>query len=79
MPSSILFARDMAERERCRQEHDEYLSSRCSGVNVLSSLDLEAIPPYGHAHEHFGYRDRLTQPSIEGMDGEPTPGSGTAH
>ncbi len=73
----ILFARDVAERERCRQEHDEFLK-RCSGVNVLSSLDLEAIPPYGHAHEHFGYRDRLTQPFIEGMDGDPTPGSGTA-
>ncbi len=73
----ILFARDVAERERCRQEHDEFLK-RCGGVNVLSSLDLEAIPPYGHAHEHFGYRDRLSQPFIEGMDGDPTPGSGPA-
>ena len=73
----ILFARDVAERERCRQEHREYLRE-CDGVKVLSSLDMEAIPPYTHAHEHFGYRDRLSQPVIEGMGEEPMPGSGPA-
>jgi Dyp-type peroxidase family len=73
----ILFARDVAERERCRQEHREYLRE-CDGVKVLSSLDMEAIPPYTYAHEHFGYRDRLSQPAIEGMGEEPTPGSGPA-
>lgn len=73
----ILFARDVAERERCRQEHREYLL-QCDGVKVLSSLDLEAIPPYTYAHEHFGYRDRLSQPVVEGMGEEPTPGSGPA-
>ncbi len=73
----ILFARDAPERERCRQEHDGFLE-QCSGVNVLSSLDLEAIPPYGQAHEHFGYRDRLSQPFIEGIADNPTPGSGPA-
>jgi deferrochelatase/peroxidase EfeB len=72
----ILFARDAAERERCRQEHREYLLQQCSGVKVLSSLDLEAIPPFTYAHEHFGYRDRLSQPYIEGLGEEPTPGSG---
>src|SRR5436190_1549797 len=41
----ILFARDVAERERCREQHKWYLSA-CDGVEVLSSLDLEAIPPY---------------------------------
>lgn len=72
----ILFARDIAERERCKNEHLRYLSG-ISGVNVLSSLDLEAIPPYGRgAHEHFGYRDRLSQPVIEGTGEVPTPGSG---
>jgi deferrochelatase/peroxidase EfeB len=71
----VLFARDVAERERCRQEHEMFVS-RCSGVEVLSSLDLEGIPPLDHAHEHFGYRDRLSQPAIEGIDAEPTPGSG---
>ena len=73
----ILFARDVAERERCRQEHREYLL-QCDGVKVLSSLDMEAIPPYTYAHEHFGYRDRLSQPVIEGMGEEPAPGSGPA-
>jgi deferrochelatase/peroxidase EfeB len=72
----ILFARDIVERERCRQEHREYLLQQCDGVKVLSSLDLEAIPPFTYAHEHFGYRDRLSTPCIEGMGEEPTPGSG---
>ncbi|MGC1835289.1 MAG: hypothetical protein WA714_19680 [Candidatus Acidiferrales bacterium] len=72
---AILFARDVAERERCRQEHARYLS-QCEGVEALSSLDLEAIPPYNSVREHFGYRDRLSQPVIAGTGVEPTPGSG---
>ena len=73
----VLFARDVAERERCKQEHNRYLS-QIGGVDVLSTLDLEAIPPYDRgAHEHFGYRDRLSQPVIEGAGDEPTPGSGS--
>ena len=73
---AILFARDVAERERCRQEHERYVA-QCDGVELLSSLDLEAIPPFDYAHEHFGYRDRLSQPVIEGTGVEPTPGSGS--
>ena len=73
----VLFARDVAERERCRQEHQKYVS-QCAGVDVLSWLDLEAIPPFDYAHEHFGYRDRLSQPVIDGTGIEPTPGSGPA-
>ena len=71
----ILFARDAAERERCQAEHEK-LIARCDGVEVLSSLDLEATPPFDYAHDHFGYRDRLSQPVIEGSGEEPTPGSG---
>src|SRR5438132_676756 len=71
----VLFARDEEERERCQAEHDKLLA-RCGGVEVLSSLDLHAIPPFTHAHDHFGYRDRLSQPVIEGSGEEPTPGSG---
>lgn len=71
----ILFARDVVERERCRQEHERYVE-QCEGVELLSSLDLQAIPPFDYAHEHFGYRDRLSQPVIEGTGVEPTPGSG---
>jgi len=71
----VLFARDVAERERCAREHKEYVS-QCAGVEGLSSLDLEAIPPFDYAHEHFGYRDRLSVPVIEGTGEVPTPGSG---
>jgi Dyp-type peroxidase family len=71
----ILFARDAAERQRCQLEHQK-LVARCAGVEVLSSLDLEATPPFDYAHDHFGYRDRLSQPVIEGSGDEPRPGSG---
>ena len=70
----VLFARDAEERDRCRDEHASFVA-KC-GVEVLSSLDLHALPPYEYAHEHFGYRDRLSQPAIEGTGVEPTPGSG---
>jgi Dyp-type peroxidase family len=73
----ILFARDVAERERCVQEHQLY-ADRFPGVEALSTLDLEATPPLEYAHDHFGYRDRLSQPVIEGTDEIPTPGSGGA-
>src|SRR5262249_56152034 len=71
----ILFAGDVAERERCVREHQEY-ASQFPDVEALSTLDLEAIPPVGFAHEHFGYRDRLSQPVVEGTGDVPTPGSG---
>ena len=71
---AILFARDTAERERSVREHKALLV-RTPGVEVLSSLDLEAIP-FRYVREHFGYRDRLTTPEIEGTGIEPTPGSG---
>jgi deferrochelatase/peroxidase EfeB len=70
---AILFARDARERERCKAEHARYLSE-IGGVEVLSSLDLEAIHP-GEPREHFGYRDRLTHPVIEGTGEEPPPGA----
>lgn len=72
---AILFARDVSERERCRHEHEQYVK-KCDGVELISSLDLEGIPPFDYAHEHFGYRDRLSQPVIEGSGEVPTPGSG---
>ena len=71
----ILFARDAAERQRCEAEHQR-LVRQCEGVEVLSSLDLEATPPFEYAHDHFGYRDRMSQPVIEGAGEEPTPGTG---
>jgi Dyp-type peroxidase family len=71
----ILFARDVAERERCTREHQRLLAE-LSGVEVLSSLDLEATPPLDYAHDHFGYRDRLSQPTIEGLSDQPSAGVG---
>jgi deferrochelatase/peroxidase EfeB len=70
----ILFARDQNERERCVKEHQVYLDQN-PGVEILSTLLLEAVPPFDYVHEHFGYRDRITTPVIEGMNIEATPGS----
>lgn len=72
---AIVFSRDAAEREWRRKEHDQ-LIAQCKDVVMLSSLDLEAVPPFGYAHDHFGYRDRLSEPVIEGSGETPTPGSG---
>src|SRR3954451_19285281 len=72
---AILFARDRIEHERCQREHEK-LVAQCPGVTVLSGLDLQAIPPFDYAHDHFGYRDRLSQPVIEGSGDTPTPGTG---
>jgi Dyp-type peroxidase family len=72
---AILFARDEAEHGRCTSEHAKLLAE-CGGVEVLSTLDLVATPPFDYAHDHFGYRDRMSQPVVEGTGIQPTPGSG---
>jgi Dyp-type peroxidase family len=72
---AILFARTDAEHGRCIGEHDKLLA-HIDGVRSLSYLDLNATPPFNYAHDHFGFRDRLSQPVIEGSGEEPTPGSG---
>jgi Dyp-type peroxidase family len=74
---AILFARDGDERTRAAMEHERLLA-RCPGVEMLSTLELEATPPFEYAHDHFGYRDRLSQPVIEGSGEVPAPGSGHA-
>jgi Dyp-type peroxidase family len=71
----ILFARDVDERKRCVTEYQQYAAA-FPGVEVLSTLEIEATPPFDYAHDHFGYRDRLSQPAIEGTGDVPTPGSG---
>jgi Dyp-type peroxidase family len=68
----ILFARNDEERRRSQAEHQRFVA-QCQGVEVLSSLDLEATAPLEYAHDHFGYRDRLSQLYIEGEDDEPSP------
>ena len=72
---AILFARDDAEHRRATGEHDKHVA-RCDGVRRLSVLDLNATPPFNYAHDHFGFRDRLSQPVMKGSGEEPTPGSG---
>lgn len=72
---AILFARTDAEHRRATDAHRAHLA-RCPGVRVLSYLDLNASPPFDYAHDHFGFRDRLSQPVIEGSGEVPTPGSG---
>ncbi|BBX86406.1 Dyp-type peroxidase [Mycolicibacterium aubagnense] len=73
----ILFARDEDERVRCVGEHDALLA-RCPGVRTLSHLDLAATPPFDYDHDHFGYRDPISQPQMQGS-GEPLiPGAGGA-
>ena len=72
---AILFARNPAERQRATREHQTFLA-RTAGVEVLSSLDLDGFPPFEYAHDHFGYRDRLSEAQIEGSGVDPTPGSG---
>src|SRR5262245_3086565 len=71
----ILFASDVAERDRCVRELQHY-AAQFPGVEALSTLDLEATPPFDYAHDHFGYRDRMSQPEVEGTGITPTPGSG---
>jgi Dyp-type peroxidase family len=72
---AILFARDDEQCRKSIDEHDKLLA-RTPGVRSLSYLDLNANPPFNYAHDHFGFRDRLSQPVLEGSGEEPTPGSG---
>jgi Dyp-type peroxidase family len=72
---AILFSRAVSDREQSTREHQALLA-QTPGVEVLSSLDCDAIPPFDAARDHFGYRDRLTQIAIEGAGIEPMPGSG---
>jgi Dyp-type peroxidase family len=72
---AILFARDEATHARSKAEHTKLVAD-CPGVEVMSSLDLVATAPFDYAHDHFGYRDRMSQPVVEGTGDVPTPGSG---
>ena len=74
---AILFARNPAERQRTTKEHQTFLAT-IPGVEVLSSLDLDGFPPFEYAHDHFGYRDRISEAQIEGSGVAPTPGSGAS-
>lgn len=72
---AILFSRTEEQYQKSVAAHDELLA-RTYGVRSLSYLDLNATPPFDYAHDHFGFRDRLSQPVIKGSGEDPTPGSG---
>ncbi len=72
---AILFSRTDEQCRRSIENHDTLLA-RTDGVRTLSYLDLNATPPFNYAHDHFGFRDRLSQPVMKGSGEEPTPGSG---
>jgi Dyp-type peroxidase family len=74
---AILFSRNDEQNALSIAEHDKLLA-RTDGVRSLSYLDLNASPPFNYAHDHFGFRDRLSQPVMKGSGEEPTPGSGAA-
>src|SRR5260370_1190057 len=67
----LTFRRHASGHERLKG-----LFEKVGTAKTDASLNPEAFPPLPYAHEHFGYRDRLSQPCIEGMGEEPTPGSG---
>ncbi|WP_019972863.1 peroxidase [Mycobacterium sp. 141] len=72
---AILFARTDEQCQKSIAEHDKLLA-RTDGARSLSYLDLNSTPPFNYAHDHFGFRDRLSQPVMKGSGEEPTPGSG---
>lgn len=74
---AILFSRTDEQYHRSVANHDALLA-RTEGVRSLSHLDLNASPPFDYAHDHFDFRDRLSQPVMKGSGEEPTPGSGDA-
>ncbi len=74
---AILFSRTDEQNGLSIAAHDDLLA-RTDGVRSLSFLDLNATPPFNYAHDHFGFRDRLSQPVMKGSGEEPTPGSGAA-
>lgn len=71
----LLFTRTVEDRAHYQEELASLLAAS-PGAELLSALDVEAIPPFGYAHDHFGYRDQLTNLAIEGSGDAPTPGSG---
>ncbi len=71
----ILFARDKAEQAGASRS-TESLSPAAPASRSSRCSTFRRIPPFGYAHEHFGYRDRLSEPAIEGNGVEPTPGTG---
>ncbi len=67
-------------RRRAVARYPSTTTTSCSHAPTASAAcrtsTLNATPPFNYAHDHFGFRDRLSQPVMEGSGEEPTPGSG---
>src|SRR3977135_4401933 len=61
---AILFSRTDEQNARSLAAHDDLLA-RTDGVRSLSYLDLNATPPFNYAHDHFGFRHRLSAPVMK--------------
>ena len=73
---AILFSRNDEQYRRSIEEHDKLLA-RTDGVHSLVPRP-QRHRRSNYAHDHFGFRDRLSQPVMKGSGEEPTPGSGAA-
>ena len=71
---AILFARDDERAPTVPSASTTSCSPAATGCAVCRYLDLNATPPFNYAHDHFGFRDRLSQPVMKGSGEEPTPG-----
>ncbi|HVD40867.1 MAG TPA: hypothetical protein VNC16_07690 [Solirubrobacterales bacterium] len=48
--------------------------THASRVEEVGSFDGHARPGDNHSHEHFGFRDGISQPGVTGLTDEPKPG-----
>ena len=70
----ILFARD----EPARSQHQANIRQPEANSQEYRFFRPSTVADAAvhYAHDHFGYRDQISQPAIEGSGKEPTPGSG---
>ena len=65
---AILFARDAtSSASGAIDEHDKLLARMRRRARCCRTSTSNATPPFDYAHDHFGFRDRLSQPVIEGL------------
>ena len=75
---AILFSRATSSARAVDRGARQTARAVPTACGVCRILDLNATPPFNFAHDHFGFRDRLSQPVMKGSGEEPTPGSGAA-
>jgi Dyp-type peroxidase family len=68
-----LYGLDAAALERSRERLQETLEAAGDAVAVVHEQRSEVLP---EGHDHFGFKDGIAQPAIEGSGAEPRPGDG---